>query len=58
MRFLLKLLAIIIFGPIVLGLLLILAVVAMVGLPLLWEQLVAKYTGPRPGPSQAPPGGS
>ena len=47
MRLLLKLLAILIFGPIVLGLLLILAVVAMVGVPLLWEQLVAKYTGPR-----------
>jgi hypothetical protein len=47
MRFLLKLLALIIFGPIVLGLLLILAVVAMVGVPLLWEQLIAKYTGPR-----------
>ncbi len=47
MRILLKLLALVIFGPIVLGLLLILAVVAMVGVPLLWEQLVAKYTGPR-----------
>jgi hypothetical protein len=47
MRFLLKLLALVIFGPIVLGLLLILAVVAMVGLPLLWEQIVAKYTRPR-----------
>ena len=47
MRFLLKLLALVILGPIALGLLLILAVVAMVGIPLLWEQLVAKYTGPR-----------
>ena len=47
MRFLLKLLALVIFGPIVLGLLLVLAVVAMVGLPLLWEQAVAKFTGPR-----------
>jgi hypothetical protein len=47
MRLLLKLLALVIFGPIVLGLLLILAVVAMVGVPLLWEQMVAKYTGPR-----------
>lgn len=47
MRFALKLLALVILGPIVLGLLLILAVVAMVGVPLLWEQLVAKYTRPR-----------
>jgi hypothetical protein len=47
MRLLLKLLAIIIFGPIVLGLLLVLAIVAMVGLPLLWEQAVAKFTAPR-----------
>jgi hypothetical protein len=46
MRLILKLLALLIFGPIVLGLLLILAVVAIVGLPLLWEQLVAKYTAP------------
>jgi hypothetical protein len=46
MRLLLKLLALVIFGPIVLGLLLILAVVAMVGVPLLWEQIVAKFTGP------------
>lgn len=46
MRLLLKLLAIIIFGPIVLGLLLIVAVVAIVGLPLLWEQLTAKLTSP------------
>lgn len=58
MRFLLKLLALIIFGPIILGLLLILAIVAMVGVPLLWEQLVAKYTRPpddeSPGQVSAP----
>jgi hypothetical protein len=46
MRLLLKLLAIIIFGPLVLGLLVILAVVAIVGVPILWEQLTAKYTRP------------
>jgi hypothetical protein len=56
MRLLLKLLALVIFGPIVLGLLLILAVVAMVGVPLLWEQLVAKYTGPRDRGSQGTTG--
>jgi hypothetical protein len=56
MRFLLKLLALVIFGPIVLGLLLILAVVAMVGLPLLWEQIVAKYTRPRDEGAQGPAG--
>ena len=46
MRFLLKLLAVVIFGPLVLGLLLVLAVVAVVGVPLLWEEFVAKLTGP------------
>jgi len=46
MRLLLKLLAFIIFGPLVLGLLLILAVVAIVGVPLLWEELVARFTAP------------
>ena len=46
MRLLLKILAIIIFGPIVLGLLLVLGVVAVVGIPLLWEELVARMTSP------------
>jgi hypothetical protein len=46
MRLLLKILALIILGPIALGLLLILGVVAIVGIPLLWEQLTAKYTAP------------
>ncbi len=46
MRFLLRLLALLIFGPLVLGLLLILAVVAIVGLPLLWEQITGKYSSP------------
>jgi hypothetical protein len=50
MRFLLKLLALIIFGPLILGLLLVLAVVAVVGVPLLWEELVARFTAP-PGTS-------
>ena len=46
MRFLLKLLALIIFGPLILGLLLVLAIVAAVGLPLLYEELVAKFAAP------------
>lgn len=46
MRLIVKLLALLIFGPLILGLLLIVAVVAIVGLPLLWEQIVGKYTSP------------
>ena len=46
MRFVLKLLAFLIFGPLILGLLLILGVVAIVGVPLLWEELVARFTAP------------
>ncbi len=46
MRLLLKILAVIIFGPLLLGLLLILAVVAIVGAPILWEQITAKLTRP------------
>jgi hypothetical protein len=46
MRLLLKLLAILILGPLALGLLLILAVVAIVGLPLLWEQITARFASP------------
>ncbi len=54
MRLFLKILALVILGPLALGLLLILAVVAIVGLPLLWEQLIAKYTRPpQSGPSGA-----
>jgi hypothetical protein len=49
MRFIFKLLAVLIFGPFILGLLLVLAVVAVVGIPLLWEELVARMTAP-PGP--------
>ena len=49
MRFLLKLLALIIFGPLILGLLLVQAIVAAVGLPLLYEELMAKLSAP-PGP--------
>jgi hypothetical protein len=46
MRFLLKLLALIVFGPLILGLLLVLAIVAAVGLPLLYEELMAKLSAP------------
>lgn len=46
MRLLLKILALIIFAPLALGLLFILAVVAIVGVPLLWEQLTARFTSP------------
>lgn len=49
MRFLLKLIAFVIFGPLILGLILILGIVALVGVPLLWEELVARMTAP-PGP--------
>ena len=45
-RLLIRLVLLVIFGPIILGLLLILAVVAFVGLPLLWEQLAAKWSAP------------
>ena len=54
MRLLLKILALLILGPIVLGLVLVLAIVAIVGLPLLWEQLTAKLTSP---PDQGTTGG-
>jgi len=47
MRFVLKLLALLIFGPIILGLLLVLGVVAVVGIPLLWEEFMAKMSAPR-----------
>ncbi|MDQ2741683.1 MAG: hypothetical protein M3Z66_05230 [Chloroflexota bacterium] len=46
MRLVLKIAALIIFGPIVLGVLLLAAVVAIVGIPLLWEQMVAKFASP------------
>jgi hypothetical protein len=52
MRLLLKILAIVILGPIAIGLLIILAVVAIIGIPLLWEQLVARFSAP-PGPGPA-----
>jgi hypothetical protein len=53
MRLLLKILALLIFGPMVIGLLIILAVVAIIGIPLLWEQLMARFSSP-PGQSQGP----
>ena len=46
MRLLLKILAVIVLAPLLLGLLLVLGVVAIVGLPLLWEQITGKYTSP------------
>jgi hypothetical protein len=46
MRLLLKILALVILGPIALALLMVLAVVAIVGVPILWEQFTAKYTRP------------
>ncbi len=46
MKLLLKILAVVILGPLAAGLLLIVAVVAMVGLPLVWEGLVARFTSP------------
>jgi hypothetical protein len=52
MKFLFKLFLAIVFAPIVLGVLLVLAILAMVGLPLLWEKVVGKYTAP---PEQPPP---
>ncbi len=52
MKFLLKALLAIVLAPIVLGLTLVLAIVAMVGLPLLWEKLVGKYTAPPPEQTQ------
>jgi len=46
MRTLLKILLIIIFAPLVLGLLLILSVVAIVGVPLLWEEVTRRFMSP------------
>ncbi len=54
MRLILKIVAVVIFGPIVLGVLLLAAVVAIVGIPLLWEQVVAKFASP-PKRDQPPP---
>jgi hypothetical protein len=51
MRLLLRILALVIFGPVILGLLIILAVVAIIGIPLLWEQLMARFSSP---PGQGP----
>lgn len=42
----LKILAILIFGPLLLGLLAILAIVAVIGVPILWEEMVARFTSP------------
>lgn len=54
MRLLLKILALIIFGPLLLGLLAIIAVVAIIGVPLLWEELTGRFSAP-PGNDQGGP---
>ncbi|MGH2442391.1 MAG: hypothetical protein ACRDFX_04415 [Chloroflexota bacterium] len=46
MRLLLKLTVIIVLGPVVLVLLLIAAAAAIIGIPLAWESLIARYTSP------------
>ena len=48
MRLLIRLFLLLVFGPVILGLLLLLGVVALIGLPLLWEELVARLTAPPP----------
>ena len=53
MRFLLKLLAVVIFGPILLLLAALIVIAAIVGIPLAWEILVARLTAP---PSRLDPG--
>jgi hypothetical protein len=52
MRLLLKLLAIVILGPFALLAAFLIAVAALVAVPMLWEQLVAKLTAP-PAPDQS-----
>ncbi|GAC1524176.1 MAG: hypothetical protein NVS2B16_32610 [Chloroflexota bacterium] len=54
MRLLVRLILLVIFGPIILAMLLVLGVVAFVGLPLLWEEAVARFTAPPP--EQGPTG--
>lgn len=46
MRLILKLLALLIFGPIILGILVIAAVAAIVAAPIVWEEIVARFTAP------------
>ena len=46
MRSLLKLLLLIILGLLALPVLLVLVIVGIVGIPLLWEQITARYTSP------------
>ncbi|HZU12961.1 MAG TPA: hypothetical protein VFB58_08990 [Chloroflexota bacterium] len=47
MKTLLKILALIIFGPLILGLIFVVGIVAIVALPILWEEAVARVVGPR-----------
>lgn len=46
MRFLLKLIALVVLTPIALVVLAVAGAAAVVGLPLLWESLVGRYTAP------------
>lgn len=48
MRILVKLLAILVLSPIVLLMMLVLAIAAIIGLPPLWEWIVAGLTAPPP----------
>ena len=53
MRLILKLLAFLIIGPLVLGVVVIAAVAALVAVPIVWEQAVARFTAPpQPGEGQ------
>jgi hypothetical protein len=46
MRLILKLLALIVLGPLVLGLMLLLGVAATIAAPILWEELTARFGAP------------
>lgn len=50
MRALLKFLALLIVAPIALALLGVLAIAAMIAVPILWEVLIARFTAPPPEP--------
>jgi hypothetical protein len=46
MRLLLKIVAVLIFGPLAIGLLLIAAIAAIVAVPIVWEEIVVRFTAP------------
>ena len=48
MRLLLKVLALLILGPIALGLTLLLGIAAIVGIPLLWDRVSVRFSAPPP----------